>query len=59
MDFLEYFKERPCKECESYMTSCSHHREIIDGDTVTILSRLECIIIDGCGDCFIERKHYK
>lgn len=59
MDFLEYFNKRPCKKCESYMGCCSHRRDIDGEDTSTILNRLEDIMINGCGDCFIERKHYK
>lgn len=59
MGFLEYFGEHPCYKCESYSSSCSHHIEVDDEDTAMVLNRLKDIMIVGCGDCFIERKHYK
>lgn len=59
MSFIEYFEEYPCRKCESYSSSCSHHIEVDDENTAMMLNRFKDIVIYGCGDCFIAEKHYE
>lgn len=50
-EFIWYFTDRPCKYCADY-----HNCNIGDGYTLCVLRRISEIVVDGFGDCWVERK---
>lgn len=55
-EFIWYFTDRPCKYCADYHRCNIGDGDTLDGNEMCVLRRLSEIVVDGFGDCWVERK---